>query len=144
MNVADQSSFRISLCFWSMQSCWQCSSHECLGNFLRCTLKGPIRTLMAELAASLPIGHSQDKGTIPYSDHMLLYALGWPTETSQFSVQRYYLCYEIDGLYLTSWRPCWKYNTKDYVINLIVGSGRRGWLTLSATSREIDCKPRLE
>ena len=49
----------------------------------------------------------------------------------------------IDGLYLTSWRPCWRYNTKEYVINSIVGSSRRGWLTLSATSQEIDCKPRI-
>ena len=49
----------------------------------------------------------------------------------------------IDGLHLTSWRPCWRYNTKEYVINSTVGSIRRGWLTLSATSREIDCKPRI-
>ena len=49
----------------------------------------------------------------------------------------------IDGLHLTSWRPCWRYNTKEYVISSIVGSSRRGWLTLSATSREIDCKPRI-
>ena len=25
----------------------------------------------------------------------------------------------------------------------IVGSSRRGWLTLSATSQEIDCKPKI-
>ena len=50
----------------------------------------------------------------------------------------------IDGLHLTSWRPCWRYNTKEYVINSIVGSSRCGWLTLSATSREIDCKPRTQ
>ena len=49
----------------------------------------------------------------------------------------------IDGLHLTSWRPCWRYNTKEYVINSIVGSSWRGWLTLSAISREIDCKPRI-
>ena len=49
----------------------------------------------------------------------------------------------IDRLHLTSWRPCWRYNTKEYVINSIVGSSRRGRLTLSATSREIDCKPRI-
>ena len=49
----------------------------------------------------------------------------------------------IDGLHLKSWRPCWRYNTKEYVINSIVGSSWRGWLTLSATSREIDCKPRI-
>ena len=49
----------------------------------------------------------------------------------------------IDGLHLTSWRPCWRYNTKEYVINSIVGSSRRGWLTLSAISQEIDCKPRI-
>ena len=48
----------------------------------------------------------------------------------------------IDDLHLTSWRPCWKYNTKEYVISSIVGSTQRGWLTLSAMSREIDCKPR--
>ena len=35
------------------------------------------------------------------------------------------------------------YNTKEYVVNSIVGSSRRGWLTLSATSQEIDCKPRI-
>ena len=51
--------------------------------------------------------------------------------------------YIIDGLHLTSWRPCWRYNTKEYVINSIVGSSRRGWLSLSTTSREIDCKPRI-
>ena len=49
----------------------------------------------------------------------------------------------IDGLPLTSRRPCWRYNTKEYVINSIVGSCRRAWLTLSAASREIDCKPRI-
>ena len=51
----------------------------------------------------------------------------------------------IDGLHLTSWRPCWRYNTctKECIINSIVGSSRSGWLTLSATSREIDCKPRI-
>ena len=36
-----------------------------------------------------------------------------------------------------------RYNTKAYVINSIVGSSRRGWPTLSAISREIDCKPRI-
>ena len=50
---------------------------------------------------------------------------------------------DIDGLHLTSWRPCWRYNTKEYAINSTVGSSRRGWLTLSAISREIDCKPRI-
>ena len=54
------------------------------------------------------------------------------------------LQYPIDGLHLSSWRPCWRYNTKEYVINPIVGSSRRGWLTLSATSQEIDCKPRIQ
>ena len=49
----------------------------------------------------------------------------------------------IDGLHLTSQRPCWRYNTKEYVINSIVGSSWRGRLTLSAASREIDCKPRI-
>ena len=49
----------------------------------------------------------------------------------------------IDSLDLTSWRPCWRHNTKEYVISSIVGSCRRGWLTLCATSREIDCKPRI-
>ena len=34
----------------------------------------------------------------------------------------------IDGLHLTSWRPCWRYNTKEYFISSIVGSSRRGWL----------------
>ena len=32
---------------------------------------------------------------------------------------------------------------KEYVINSIVGSSQREWLTLSATSREIDSKPRI-
>ena len=51
----------------------------------------------------------------------------------------------IDGLHLTSWRPCSIYNTKEYdIINSIVGSSRRGWLTLSAISREIDYKRRIE
>ena len=49
----------------------------------------------------------------------------------------------IDGLHLTSRRPCWRYNTKEYVISSLVGSSRRGWLTLSSASREIDCKPRI-
>ena len=49
----------------------------------------------------------------------------------------------IDGLHLTSEQPCWRYNTKEYVINSIVESRRRGWLTLSATSREFDCKLRI-
>ena len=49
----------------------------------------------------------------------------------------------IDGLHLTSWWPCWRHNTKEYIINSIVGSSRRGWLTLIAISREIDCKPRI-
>ena len=49
----------------------------------------------------------------------------------------------IDGLHLTSWRPRWRYNTKEYVISSIVGSSRRGWLILSVTSREIYCKPRI-
>ena len=50
----------------------------------------------------------------------------------------------IDGLHLTSWRPCWRYKIKEYVINSIVGSSRREWLTLSATFRMIDCKPRID
>ena len=49
----------------------------------------------------------------------------------------------IDGLHLTSWRPRWRYNTKEYFINAIVGSCRHGWLALSATSPEIDCKLRI-
>ena len=37
-----------------------------------------------------------------------------------------------------------EYNTKEYVINSMVRSiKRRGWLKLSAISREIDCKPRI-
>ena len=32
--------------------------------------------------------------------------------------------------------PCWRYNTKEYIISSIVGSSRRGRL-------EIDCKPRM-
>ena len=44
---------------------------------------------------------------------------------------RFYL---IDGLHLTSWRPRWKYSRKEYVISSIVGSSRRGWLTLSSTN----------
>lgn len=50
--------------------------------------------------------------------------------------------YSIDGLHLTSWRACWRYNIKEYV-NSIVGSSRRGWLTLSATSPEIGSKLRI-
>ena len=50
---------------------------------------------------------------------------------------------QIDGLHLTSRRPCWRYNRKEYVISSIVGSSRRGWLTLSFAFREIDCKPRI-
>ena len=46
----------------------------------------------------------------------------------------------IDGLHLTSWPPCWRYNTEGICYLL---HWRRGWLTLSATSREIDCKPRI-
>ena len=46
----------------------------------------------------------------------------------------------IDGLRLT---PCWRYKTKEYVISSIVGSSRRGGLTLSVISQEIDCKPRI-
>ena len=49
----------------------------------------------------------------------------------------------IDGLHLKSWRPCWRYNTIEYFISFIVGSSRRGWLTLSGASRKIDCKPRI-
>ena len=49
----------------------------------------------------------------------------------------------IDGLHLTSRRPCWRYNTKEYAISSIVGSSQRGWLPLSSASREIDCKPRI-
>ena len=49
----------------------------------------------------------------------------------------------IDGLHLTPRRACWRYNTKEYVINSIVGSSRRGWQTLSATFRETDFKPRI-
>ena len=49
----------------------------------------------------------------------------------------------IDGLHLTLWRPCWRYNTKEYAINSIVGSNWCGWLTLSSISREIDSKPRI-
>ena len=61
-----------------------------------------------------------------------------------YSISRFRLAFfSVDGLHLTSWRPCWRYNTKKYVINSTVGSSRRGWLTLSATSREIDCKPRI-
>ena len=41
-----------------------------------------------------------------------------------------------------SWRPCWRYNTIEYVIRCIVGSSRLGWLTLSGESREIDYQPR--
>ena len=51
---------------------------------------------------------------------------------------------QIDGLHLTSWRPCWRYNTKEYFISSIVGSSRRGWLVLCATSREMDCKLRIK
>ena len=38
----------------------------------------------------------------------------------------------------------YRYNTIEYVIRCIVGSSRRGWLTLSGASREIDCKPRTD
>ena len=44
---------------------------------------------------------------------------------------------------LTSWRPCWRYSTKEYVISSIVGSSQHGRLTLFAISREINCKPRI-
>ena len=37
-------------------------------------------------------------------------------------------CQYIDGLHLTSWRPCWRYNTKEYFISSIVESSRRGLL----------------
>ena len=57
-------------------------------------------------------------------------------ESSRLSVTR------IDGLHLTSWQACWRYNTKKYVINFIACC-RRWWLTLSAISREIDCKPKI-
>ena len=43
---------------------------------------------------------------------------------------------DIDGLHLTSWRPCSRYNTKKYVTNSIVGLSRRGWLTSSVTTQE--------
>ena len=36
----------------------------------------------------------------------------------------------IDGLHLTSWQSCWRYNTKEYVISSAVGSSKRGCLTL--------------
>ena len=49
----------------------------------------------------------------------------------------------IDGLHLTSWRPCWRYRTKEHVISSIVGSSQRGRLTLFAISREINCKTRI-
>ena len=32
---------------------------------------------------------------------------------------------------------------KEYDISFIIASSQRGWLTLSAGSREIDCKPRI-
>ena len=52
--------------------------------------------------------------------------------------------YFIDKLHFTSWLPSWRYNTKGYVINSIIGSSRRLWLTLSAaTPCEVDCKPRI-
>lgn len=34
-------------------------------------------------------------------------------------------------------------NTKEYVISPIVGTSSCGWLTLSAASREIDCRPKI-
>ena len=49
----------------------------------------------------------------------------------------------IDGLHLTTRRPRWRYNTKEYIISCIVGPSQRGWVTLSTASRKIDCKPRI-
>ena len=46
----------------------------------------------------------------------------------------------IDGLHLTSRRPCWRYNTKEYIISCIVGSSRRGWLTLESLSKGRFCQ----
>ena len=43
----------------------------------------------------------------------------------------------------TPFPPCWRYITKEYFIVPIVGSSRRGWVTLSAVSQEIDCKPKI-
>ena len=37
----------------------------------------------------------------------------------------------------TSWRPCWRYNTKEYVINSVVGSSRHSIGSI------LDCKPRI-
>ena len=62
---------------------------------------------------------------------------------TQTSMEWLYCSFPIDGSHLTSWRLYWRYNTKEYVINSTVGSSRRGWLTLSAISREIDCKLRI-
>ena len=61
--------------------------------------------------------------------------------TSKF----YYVCviqYYTDQwlAFITSRRPCWRYNTKEYVISSIVGSSRRGWLTigsLRSTTRQV-------
>ena len=47
----------------------------------------------------------------------------------------------IDGLIVTA--AMLAVNTKEYVISPIVGTRRCWWLTLSAASREIDCKPRI-
>ncbi len=49
----------------------------------------------------------------------------------------------IDGLHVTSWQTCWRYNTKEYFIIAIVGSSRRGRALLSVLSHEIDCKRRI-
>ena len=47
----------------------------------------------------------------------------------------------IDGLRLT---PCWRYKTKEYVIGSIVGSSRRGGLTLSLYPKRLIANQELD
>ena len=35
---------------------------------------------------------------------------------------------DINGLHITSRRPCWRHNTKEYVISSIVGSSYPAWV----------------
>ena len=46
----------------------------------------------------------------------------------------------IDSWHLTSRRPCWRYNTKKYVISYIVGSSRRWWQPLESLSKRRFCQ----
>ena len=49
-------------------------------------------------------------------------------EKKRISLFNFYIILHcrIDGLHLTSRRPCWRCDTKEYVISSIVGSSKRG------------------